>query len=459
MRTQDMTQGKPSGLIVSFALPLMAGSVFQQVYTLTDTAIVGNFVGVEALAALGSADWFNWMVLSLVLGVTQGFSILMSQRFGAGDWPGLRKVFAMSALLSAGVSLVVLALSQSLALPVFRLLRTPDNIVGNALLYVRIYFAGIPIVTAYNLLAGTLRALGDARSPLAAMVVSSLANIALDLLFVLGFGWGIAGAAAATLIAQALSLLYCLWVIRRVQALRPTREERKLDGPLCAELMRLGAPLALQNVVISFGGMAVQRVVNGFGVLFIAGYTATNKLYGILELAATSFGHALSVYTGQNLGAKRYDRIRAGMRSATWISLATAAAICALMLLLGRSILSLFISAPPAEFDQAMGYAYDFLTVMSLCLPVLYMLYVYRSTLQGMGNTLVPMASGFVELAMRVAAAILFSQWFGEYGPYLAEVSAWLGAAILLAIACYAALRKLPRGDAPEAEAAQTPTP
>ena len=445
MRTQDMTHGSPAKLLVAFALPMMAGSVFQQVYTLTDTAIVGNFIGVEALASLGSADWFNWLVLSLLVGFTQGFSILMSQRFGAGDMPGLRKALAMSAWLSAAIALAVLTLSQTLAPLVFQLLQTPQNILGNALLYVRVYFCGIPIVAAYNLLAGALRALGDSKSPLVAMLISSLVNVALDLLFVVVFHWGIAGAAAATLIAQLLSMLYCLRVVCRASQLRLQRADWALDRTLCRQLLRLGMPISLQNIVISCGGMAVQRVVNSFGFLFIAGYTATNKLYGLLELAAISFGHALSVYAGQNLGAKRYDRIRSGVRAATWISLVTSAVICALMFALGRGILSLFISAEPAQYEQVMGYAFDFLRIMSACLPILYMLYVYRSALQGMGNTLMPMVSGFVELAMRVAAVVALTAWIGESGAYIAEVAAWTGAAVLLGAGYYRAVRRLPK--------------
>ncbi len=452
MRAQDMTQGKPGRLITSFALPLMAGSVFQQVYTLTDVSIVGKFVGVQALAAVGSSDWFSWMMLSTVIGFTQGFSILMSQRFGAGDMKGLRKAFAVSVYLSALVAILTVALGQGLAMTVFNLLGTPANIYDDALLYVRVCFSGLPVVTGYNLLAGALRALGDSKTPLVAVVLSSLTNVALDFLFVVGFGWGIAGAAAATIIAQTMSMLYCLMAVRRAAMLHPTGDDWHIDRPLSLTLMKLGAPLALQNFVISCGGMAVQRVVNKFGFLFIAGYTATNKLYGLLEMAAIAFGNGLSVYTGQNMGAKRYDRIRMGVRSATKICLITSAIICALMLLLGKNILSLFIEATPEEYAIVMGYSFDFLTLMSLCLPVLYMLYVYRSALQGMGDTVLPMASGFVELIMRVGAAVLLSGLIGEYGTYVAEVSAWAGAAVLLAIACYARIRKLPKETASQTQ-------
>ncbi len=449
MRARDMTRGRPGRLILSFALPLMAGSVFQQAYTLTDLAIVGKFVGVEALAAVGVSDWYNWMMLSVVIGFTQGFSILMSQYFGAGDARGLKKAFAMSVFLSALTAAAGLMLGQGMAVTVLKVLRTPENIFDNALLYIRVCFSGIPVITGYNLLAGALRALGDSRTPLAAIILSSLINIALDFLFVVGAGLGIAGAAAATVIAQTASMIYCLFAVRRAAALHPTGADWKIDRPLCSRLIKLGAPIALQNGVISCGGMAVQRVVNRFGFLFIAGYTATNKLYGILELAAIAFGGALSVYTGQNMGARQYARIRAGVREATKIFLGTSAVICALMLLLGKPILSLFIEAPPEEYARVMGYAFDYLTLMSLCLPILYMLYVYRSALQGMGDTVIPMVSGFVELAMRVSAAVLLTGVIGEYGAYVAEVAAWTGAATLLGIAYFARAKRMPGENAP----------
>ena len=204
-KVKDMTVGRPLGLIVSFALPLMAGSIFQQLYTVVDTMVVGKALGVDALAALGATDWLSWMILGMVQGFTQGFGILMAREFGAKDMPGLRRVVGVSVTLSALFALVLLAGAQAAARPMLRLLQTPDRVIGRSMLYIRIYFTGIPVIIAYNLLATVLRSLGDSRTPLVAMVLASLTNVGLDLLFVLVFGWGIAGAAAATLIAQVLS--------------------------------------------------------------------------------------------------------------------------------------------------------------------------------------------------------------------------------------------------------------
>lgn len=315
-RIKNMTEGKPVFLIISFALPLMVGNVFQQLYTVVDTMVVGKALGVGALAALGAADWLNWMMLGTIQGLTQGFGILMAQEFGAGRHERLRKVVGNATVLSALGALLLLIAGQLVARPVLVLLQTPEEIIGNALLYLRIMFLGIPIVMAYNFLATILRSLGDGKTPLHAMIVAALTNIALDLLFVLVFGWGIAGAAVATLIGQLVSSLFCLWHIRKIEMLALKKPDFCMEGYLGKKLLYLGSPMALQGVIISVGGMIVQFVVNGFGVLFIAGFTATNKLYGVLEVAATSYGYAMVTYVGQNLGAGKIDRIRKGVRGA-----------------------------------------------------------------------------------------------------------------------------------------------
>lgn len=444
-RIKNMTEGRPASLIFTFALPLMAGNVFQQLYTVIDTMVVGKALGVNALAALGAADWLNWMMLGIIQGFTQGFAILMAQKFGAGKHQELRRVIGNSAVLSLLSALVLLGIGQLLARPVLVLLQTPQEILGNALLYLRIMFWGIPIVMSYNLLACVLRSLGDGQTPLHAMIVAALTNIALDLLFVLVFRLGIGGAAAATLIAQLVSSLFCLYHIRKIQILAFVRSDFYLQGGLPLRLLLLGFPMAFQNAIIAIGGMIVQFVVNGFGVLFIAGFTATNKLYGILEIAATSYGYAMITYVGQNLGANRTDRIRKGMRSAVFIALATSVLIAVFMLLAGRAILGCFISGTPEEFEQTLQIAYFYLVIMSLFLPVLYILHVTRSAIQGMGNTVLPMVSGVAEFVMRAATAILLPLLVGEIGIFFAEIMAWAGATVILVISYFVVVKKTQR--------------
>lgn len=447
--TKNMTEGKPASLILTFALPLMVGNVFQQLYTVVDTMVVGKALGVPALAAIGAADWMNWLMLGVIQGITQGFGILMAQAFGAGRYKELRQTVGCAAVLSLLSSVLLLCAGQCIARPVLSLLQTPPEIMDNALLYLRIMYLGVPIVMSYNLFATILRSLGDGRTPLLAMIVAAVINILLDLLFVLGFGFGIGGAAAATLVAQLFSSLFCLYRLRKIEILSLCPADFCLRGHLPAKLLMLGFPMAFQNAVISVGGMIVQFVVNGFGVIFIAGFTATNKLYGVLEVAATSYGYSMITYTGQNLGAGKTARIRKGMRAALLISLITSAWIAAVMLLFGKAILSGFISGTPEEFELTLQVAYRYLAVMSAFLPILYILHVTRSTIQGMGNTVLPMVSGIAEFIMRAASAILLPIAVGESGIFYAEIMAWAGADLILVISYFVVIKKTERQAAP----------
>lgn len=431
-KIKDMTEGKPLSLIVSFALPLMVGNIFQQLYTVVDTMVVGKALGVDALAALGATDWLYWMVLGMVQGVTQGFGILMAREFGAKQYEGLRSVVGSSTSLSAICAVVFLGVGQIVARPTLELLNTPAEIMDWSLLYLRIMFVGIPIVMAYNLLACILRSLGDGQTPLNAMIVAALTNIALDLLFVLVFHWGIAGAAVATLIAQLVSSLFCLHRIRRIEFMSLKREHFLLKPAMAGRLMSLGSPMALQNVIIAIGGMIIQGVVNGYGVAFIGGFTASNKLYGVLEIAATSYGYAMITYVGQNLGAGKLGRIRRGMGCAVTVAIGTSLVIAAIMLVFGNQIVGAFISGTPEEVAQATKVGYTYLSIMSVCLPVLYVLHVTRSAIQGMGNTVLPMVSGIAEFIMRTGGVLILPALLGENGIFIAEVLAWAGADLIL---------------------------
>lgn len=441
-KTIVMTKGNPYKLLLRFALPLMLGNIFQQMYTMVDTMVVGKGVGVDALAAVGAADWLNWMCFGMVGGLAQGFSIPVAQEFGAGHKEKLRKNVGNIICVAAVCSVVMLTVFQLLALPVLELLKTPGEILPSALLYVRVFFAGIPIIMAYNVLAAILRAMGDGKTPLYAMVVASLINIGLDVLFVIVFSFGIAGAAVATLIAEAVSALYCYVVLRRMDSLQLVKEDFALEKQCVTRLLKLSLPLAFQNAIICIGGMIVQFVVNGFGVLFIAGYTATNKLYGLLEMAAVSFGYSISTYVGQNVGAGEYKRLKSGHVAAVVVSLATSFVITGAMLVFGRIFIGLFLSGTPEEVFAAGEVAWRYLLFMSLALPALYLLYVYRSTLQGMGNTLIPMLSGILEFFMRTGMVLGLTRLIGSDGIFWAEISAWIGAAVLLGISYYVMMGK-----------------
>lgn len=432
-RTLDMTQGSPGRLILSFALPLMLGNVFQQLYTFVDTLVVGQALGVNALAALGASEWLTFLMFGSVQGLTQGFSVILSQKFGAGQEGELRRAVFQSALLSCVAAVFFTGLGQA-ALPVILTwLGTPEEIRGLTLLYLRFIYAGIPAAILYNTAAAILRAMGDSRMPLRAMTASSLCNIVLDVLFVWGLGWEIPGAAGATVIAQLLSGAYCLAGIRRIPGLRLRWEDCRADRELIIQELRLGLPLCLQNMITSFGGLVVQSVINGFGVLFIAGYTAANKLYGLLEIAASSYGYAMSSYSGQNMGAGKRERIGAGLRAANLIGTATAYLMSAVMILFGKQILSCFLSGDAATVEAALAIGFRFLCVLAIFFPLLYILYITRACVQGMGDGVFPMLSSAAQLIMRVGCALLLTRLIGESGVFFGEVMAWAGADLLLA--------------------------
>lgn len=449
-KLRNMTEGKPMKQIFMLALPLMFGNAFQLMYTMVDAIVVGRGVGVDALAALGSADWLNWLVLSLATGFAQGFSILFAQNFGADDHKALRKSVGNSIVLSVLIAAAVTVTSLFAAKPVLRLMNTPEAIIGNAVSYLYIIFAGIMVVMAYNFAASLLRALGDGRTPLVAMVIASVINIILDLVFVLVFSWGIIGAAVATVIAQIFSFIFCLIRILNIDFLKLSPDDYKLDGKLCAKLIGLGAPVALQNAIIAVGGIVVQTVINGFGVVFVAGITATNKFYGLIELAAIAFGYSMTTYMGQNMGAGKLDRIKKGMTAGAVLAASVSVIVSAVVFIFGKPMISMFVSSNADNYDEVIRIGFIYLCVMGAFLSVLYLLHVYRSALQGLGDTFMPMMSGVAELVMRIAIALTLPQIIGEWGIFATEVFAWVGATILLIVSFYIKIRKYTKNGLPK---------
>lgn len=442
-KTRDMTQGKPAGIIVSFAIPLMLGNVFQQMYTVMDSIIVGRGVGVEALAALGTSDWISFTAMGGITGIAQGFSVLIAQYFGAKDEKGMKKTIAMSVWSGVGITLILMALFLGNLSRLLSLLRVPDNIWEDSYHYLFILLIGLAATAFYNISSGILRAMGDSQTPLRAMVIASVTNIILDLLFVMGFHWGVEGAAIATVTAQVCSGAICTAQLGKYGVWKIEKEDWKWDWELVKRLLALGLPVAFQNVIIGFGGIAIQYVINGFGFLYVAGFTATNKLYGLFELAAVSFGYATSSFVGQNLGAEEYGRIKEGVRASAVISVVIAVIIGGILLVFGKGILQIFISKEAAHAEAVLEIAYHYLAVMAATLVILYLLHIYRSALQGMGDTVIPMFSGIAELVMRITIALTLPLIIGKDGIYYAETGAWLGAAILLVAAYYWRIRKM----------------
>ena len=429
---RDMTHGSPLRLIITFAIPMMLGNLFQQLYMIVDALVVSRAVGVEALAAVGSADWYTYMNLVVVQSFTQGFSIQAAQDYGAGDIGHLKKTIAHSIRLCCVIAVLQLILFEAGILPVLHFLHTPQQIKPMTILYIATLFAGIPAMLLYNMGASILRAAGNSRTPLIAMVIASLLNIALDILFVMNFRWGIFGAAFATVLSELVSGLFCAAAIRRIPVLRTSKEDYLPEKGLNARLLKLSLPLFMQNVLICVGGMLVASVENSFGVDYVAGYTATNKLYATLEMAAISYGYAMLSYTGQNYGAGKDRRIREGFRAALILSCVTAVVIGGAMVLAGHSVTGAFLPGSDAHTLAARAVSYRYLLILSLPLPILYILHVSRCMLQGMGDTVAPMISGLAEFGVRIVCAFLLTGFLGQSAIMWGEPAAWVAADVVL---------------------------
>ncbi len=444
-RTTDMTQGRPLGLLVRFAGPLLLGSLCQLLYTAADSAVVGRLIGVDAFAAVGAAGFFSWLVTDVVLGLTQGFGVLFAQLFGRRQQRELRQAAAAAAVLALAVALALTALGLPLIGPVLALTDTPEEIRPEAAAYLRVIFAGIVAVMFNRLSCILLQALGNSRAPVAGGAASCVVNIALDLLFVGTLGWGVVGAALATVAAQLGCLGYCLVKLWEIPQIRLSREDFTLPPALVRELLRLGGPLAFRNGVISAGGLFVQSAINGCGKLFVAGMAAAEKYFGLITLLGGALDGAFASYSAQNYGAGRMDRIRAGLRCCVGLSMAGTAATAAVLLAFGRQLLGLLIAGDPGELEQILAAGYEYLAVLALTVPLMFLLCLYRSGLEGMGSTFASTLSGFVELGLRLAAVLLLPGALGRWAIYLANPLGWLGAAILLACSYYRVFRRRTR--------------
>ncbi len=440
MKTKSMVEGNPFSLILKFALPLMAGSIFQELYTVTDTIIVGQFLGVGALAAVGIGGWITWMLLAAVQGFCQGFSVLAAQAFGGNDLKKANREMGNSLLLSIIVSIVVAVLGQAILAPLLKILNTPKEVFNDALLYLRLYYAGCPITMAYNYAASHLRAFGNSSAPLKATVLASVVNIGLDILFVGPFGWGIAGAITATIVAQVVAAVYSFYALLKIDFVKFERTGMKLDAHLSVKQLKMGLPMSVQYIIISIGGIIVQFVVNRYGIAYIAGVTATNRLYTLLETAAISYGYAITTYVGQNIGAGRIDRIKGGMVSGNIIAIITSFIIMGAMFLFGKGLVSSFISGTPEEIEEALKVAWKYLVIMSACLPILYSLHIFKAAVVGFGSSFFAMLSGVAELVLRVGASFMLPLWFGKMNLFYAEPLAWIAAWLVLILGfviCY----------------------
>lgn len=437
-RTKDMTVGNPVKLILTFSLPLIVTNIGQQLYMIADASIVGLGVGVKALAAVGATDWTYWVILWTITTMTQGFATFVSRYFGEKDYTKMNKAVANAVWLSGAVALALTVVGLLLARPVLELLKTPDDILDDSVLYLSTLIAGSLAVAGYNITAAILRALGDGKSPLIAMIIAAVLNVGLDLLAVFVFHWGIFGTALASVCAQLIAFLYCLQRITKTDFIHLDKRAWLPDLTMARELFAFGLPLALQYIVINISGMVLQSTVNLQGSIFVAGYTANNKVYGLLECSAISLGFSATTFFSQNFGAKKAERIRSGMKATIGIGIGMAFAIGGLMVLVGQALLKLFIDQTEVGSAQALIIGHRYLMTMSACLIILFLIYAYRSVLQSMGTSIPSMISGFTECAARVLVAKGLYAWIGQKSLYFAEPIAWLGSLVFIMGAYYA---------------------
>lgn len=442
--TKEMTHGKPLSLILQFCLPMVAGNILQQFYNLADTAIVGRCMDSQALAAIGSTGAVCFLVIGFATGLCTGLSIPVAQRYGANEIKDMRRFMMNAAYISALISVILTVLTMLFCKPLLELMQTPSEIMDNARSYLMVIFAGLTATILYNLLAGFLRAMGDSITPLVFLAVSSVLNIGLD--FALIPLMGTAGAALATVIAQGISALCCLaFMHRHFPALHFEKDEFAFSGERCGQLCGVSLPMAFQFSITAIGAIIMQTAINGFGATVIASITAAQKIQNVVIGPMESLGITMATYCGQNLGAKRIDRILEGLKKSLVVSVGYACFAYAFSFFLGKYFVYLFVSTEEEAFFSIMNYAVQYLRISGLFYPILSVLFVLRNSLQGMGYSLLPMSAGILELIARVFAAWFMVKLWGFTGICLASPFAWILADILLISASVYAMHSLPK--------------
>lgn len=437
----DMTKGRPIGLIMKFIVPLVIGNIFQQLYNMVDTIIVGQFVGVKALAAVGSTGTIMFLILGFMQGLTTGFTVLTSQRFGAGDIEGVKKSFGTAVLLSVFATIVMTVVSMLGMDKLLLLMQTPEDIFGMAKSYIMVICAGMCCTVLYNLMASVLRAVGNSKVPLYFLIVAALTNIVLDLFFIIHFQMGAAGAAWATVISQGLSGILCvIYVAKKVDVLKLERQHFALDPHLMRVEFSIGFPMAIQFSITAVGTIMVQAALNMLGSLAVAAYTAASKVEQLVTQPYLAMGMTMATYSGQNRGVNAHDRIRQGARYAFWISAVYSVAVFGLIMLFKHSLIALFVSENLAEIES---YATVYLFLCGSCFIPLGMIFIYRNILQGCGYALMPTMGGVVELLCRAVVAVIAAYHKSFAGVCVANMSAWIAAGLFLWIAYLVIFRRI----------------
>lgn len=425
-----MTTGNPVKLIIRFMIPMFLGNLFQQFYNVVDSIVAGQFLGVQALAAIGSTGSLMFFVIGWLNGLTSGFAIMVAQCFGAKKEDRMRHYVAMSVYLSVAFALVMtigLTLANE---PILRLMNYSEEIMPEVKAYMGIIYAGLLVTVAYDALSAFLRALGDSRSPLYFLMISAGINVFLDIVFIVVMGMGVEGCAYATVIAQAISAFCCfIYIVKKYPILHLKKEDFRYSWNSVKKLLGLGIPMALQFSITAIGTIIVQGAVNVYGETYMAGFSAAGKLQNILGTVFVAFGATVATYVGQNRGAGRIDRVREGVRCTQYMILAWSVIAMILMFFFGKYMTCIFVNS--SETD-VLAVSVEYFHTVFWCYPFLGSIFLYRNTLQGMGYGLVPMMGGIFELAARTIIVLLVAGHTSFRGVCLADPAAWIAALIPL---------------------------
>lgn len=437
----DMTKGRPTGLIMKFIIPIIIGNIFQQLYSMVDTIIVGRFVGVDALAAVGATGSVSFLILGFTQGLTTGFTVMTAQRFGAGDREGMRKSIGSAIILSVFVTIIMTIVSMLGMNRLLTWMNTPENIFAMTRQYIMIICAGICSNVLYNLLASILRSIGNSVVPLVLLVISSVTNIVLDYVLIVYGHMGVAGAAYATVISQGLSGVMCLiYIFKCVPTLHVKREHLKLEAQCVRNQLSVGIPMALQFSITAVGTILVQSALNLLGSTVVASYSVSCKVEQLVTQPFAAMGVTMATYCAQNRGINDLQRIQKGVKIANVMSAIYAVLIYGVVYLIMPFVIRLFITE---NVDMVYGYARTYIIICGLFFIPLGMIFIFRNALQGCGFGFMPMMGGVVELVSRSVAAFAAASLLSYEGVCLANASAWLTAGIFLWIAYRLLMKKM----------------
>lgn len=439
--TRDMTSGSPAKLILGFFIPMVFGLLFQQLYNMVDTIIVGKYLGVQALASVGSTGSINFMIIGFCMGVCNGFAIPVAQKFGEKNYSLLRRFAANGAWLSILFSVTMTLAVCILCRHILVWMNTPADIIDGAYAYIFVIFLGIPATYLYNMVSGIIRSLGDSRTPLVFLVMSSLLNVGLDLFFIIVLKMGVAGAAWATVVAQAVSGVCCLaFMAKRFEILRMTKEEAAPDKGIMIILCNMGIPMGLQYSITAIGSIIVQVAVNGLGSMAVAAVTAGSKISMFFCCPFDALGSTMATYGGQNIGARRLDRIGEGLKAAVLMGAAYSVVALAVLIFYGDVISLLFLDADQVEI---LGQVQQFIVINASFYFPLVLVNTVRFLIQGMGYSKLAVLAGVCEMVARSVAGFCLVPFFGYLAVCFASPLAWIAADIFLVWSYLTIMKKL----------------